>query len=449
MTRAKRSLLLTFGLFFLGISVLSFGSKLVEAGGADQAPVTATAQDDREERNAAEDADGAPAITGRILFKTASSARILAVAISPDDELVATVDEQARVSVYAAERGLMLLSFNVLTPDEKKLLLLEDREGRLHTAAITFSPDPRLLTRTLAVACDSVIRFYDSETGRRQCSLEDKRLIDELKGLGKDDPREIEKLTNVPHAHGRVYAIAFSPDGASFASGGKHLLRPGGRSVISSEIATHGHLKVWDTETGELKHDLGKHYGGVGVGALAFCGKQLVVVGPHDPHWTWSVRFWNPATGAVDASYDFRGGGPGADAVAASPDGSLVAAAAVYSDNSDQDPGQARLERLTRFCFLHVWDARTGELVIKRKMTKLVTSIAFSPDSKTLATCDWGGVSFLDPKTLREKGTLQQSTKPPRPVQLAYSASGNLMVVAANHDERKQGFLTVWKLDKP
>ena len=449
MTRAKRLLLLTFGLFFLGISVLSFGSKLVEAGGVEHTAVTAGAQEDKEEGDATGDGNGATAITGRILFKAGTGPRILELAISPDDELVATVDEQAQVSVYTADSGRMLLSFSVLTPEEKKLLLPEDRQGRLHTAAITFSPDPRLLTRTLAVACDSVIRFYDSETGRPKCSLEDKRLIDELKGLGKDDPREIEKLTNVPHAHGRVYAIAFSPDGASFVSGGRHLLRPGGRSVINSEIATHGHLKVWDTKTGELKHDLGKHYGGVGVGSLAFCGKQLVVVGPHDPHWTWSVRFWNPETGAVNATHEIRRGGAGADAVAASPDGSLVAAVAVYSDNSDQEPGQARIERLTRFCFLHVWDARTGKLVIKRKLTKLATSIVFSPDSKTLATCDWGGVSFLDPKTLREKGTLQPSAKPPRPVRLAYSASGNLMAVAANHDERKQGILTLWKLDKP
>jgi len=445
MTRAKRSLLLTFGLFFLGISVLSFGSRLVKAGGVEDADVTAADLEDKEEEGAADDGKAAPAITGRILSKVAPGPRILAVAISPDDELVATVDEQAKVDVYTADSGRMLLSFRVLTSEEKKLLLPENRQGRLHTAAITFSPDARLLTRTLAVACDSVIRFYDSETGRLQRSLEDKRLVNELKELGKDDPTEVKKLTTVPHAHGRVYSIAFSPDGASLASGGRHLLRPGGRSVISAEIATHGHLKVWNTKTGALKHDLGKHYGGVGVGSLAFCGKQLVVVSPHDPNWTWSVRFWNPETGAVKTIHEIRRGGPGADAVAASPDGTLVAALAVLGEQ----PPNTNVEILTRYQHLLVWNAKTGDLLIKRKTTKLVTSIAFSPDSKTLATCDWGGVSFLDPKTLREKGTLQPSTEPPRPARLAYSATGNLMAIAANDNDKKQGFLTLWKLDKP
>ena len=440
MTRTKRSLLLAFGLFFLGISVLSFGSKLVEARGLDDA---ADAVNQEDEADAADDGNAAPVITGRILFKEMPGPRILAVAFSPDDDLIATVDEQAKVVVRTADSGIALLAFSVLTPEEKKLLLHEDRQGRIHTAAIAFSPDPRLLTRTLAVACDSVIRFYDSETGRLDRSLEDKRLLDELKELGKDDPTEVKKLTTIPHAHGLTYSIAFSPDGSLLASSGTHLIRPGGRSVINAEIPTHGKLKLWDAKTGELKHDLGKHYDRVR--SLAFSPGRLAVLGNHPPGpWTSSVRLWNPKTGVVESTITIRSG-LFEETVALSPDGALVAAATAY-----QEPQPAG-ETTRRLGFgsphLLVWDAKTGDLIIKRKMPKLVTSIAFSPDSKTLATGSSEGVTLRDPMTLQEKGKFQPPTSPLSNVRLAYFADGTRMAVAAN--DKKQGSLTLWKLDKP
>jgi len=403
--------------------------------------------DQKTNEEAEDDGNVAPAITGRVLFKAKSRARILAVAISPDDELIVTVDEQAKVVTRTADSGAVLLSFSALTPKEKKLLLHEDRQGRIHTAAIDFEPDPRLLTRTLAVACDSVIRFYDSETGRPLRSLEDKRFVDELRELGKDDPTEIEKLTTVPHAHGRVYSIAFSPDGSLLASSGSHLLRPGGRSVINEEIPTHGKLKLWNVQTGELKQDLGKHLGAIRT--LAFSRDRLAVI-CRPTISTPSVRFWDAATGEVERTIKI----PVyiAESVALSPDGALVAAAVVYHD--PQPPGETIYTGGFGSPKLLVWNTKTGDLVVKQKMTAIVTSIAFSPDSKTLATCTHAGVTLRDPKTLREKGKLQPSTEPPRPELsaallfrsselLAYSAAGTRMAVAAN------GFLTLWKLDVP
>jgi len=131
--------------------------------------------------------------------------------------------------------------------------------------------------------------------------------------------------------------------------------------------------------------------------------------------------------------------------VALSPDGALLAVATVYPD--PQLPG----DTIERLGFgsprLLVWNAKTGDLIIERKMSKLVTSLAFSPDSKTLATCTYEGVILRDPKTLREKGKLQPSTGPPRPVQLAFSANGTRMAIAANDNKKKQGFLTFWKLN--
>ena len=93
-----------------------------------------------------------------------------------------------------------------------------------------------------------------------------------------------------------------------------------------------------------------------------------------------------------------------------SPDGALVAAALVYQD--PQPPGETTRRLGFGSPKLQVWDAKTGRLIIKRQMTQVVTSIAFSPDSKTLATCSHGGVTLRDPKTLREKGKLQPSAAP-------------------------------------
>ncbi len=288
-----------------------------------------------------------------------------------------------------------------------------------------------------------MIRFYDSETGRLDRSLEDKRLLDELKELGKDDPTEVKKLTTISHAHGLTYSIAFSPDGSLLASSGTHLIRPGGRSVINAEIPTHGKLKLWDAKTGELKHDLGKHYDRVR--SLAFSPGRLAVLGNHPPGpWTSSVRLWNPKTGVVESTITIRSG-LFEETVALSPDSALVAAATAY-----REPQPAG-ETTTRLGFgsphLLVWDAKTGDLIIKRKMPKLVTSIAFSPDSKTLATGSSEGVTLRDPMTLQEKGKFQPPTSPLSNVRLAYFADGTRMAVAAN--DKKQGSLTLWKLDKP
>ena len=97
MTLTKRSMLLKFALFFTGISVLTFGSSRV-AGDDKTARDEVTAAD-----RCAEDSDDGktvPLIAADILFKSSSGSRILAVAFSLDEELVATIDEYASVSIH-------------------------------------------------------------------------------------------------------------------------------------------------------------------------------------------------------------------------------------------------------------------------------------------------------------------------------------------------------------
>lgn len=435
MTDTKRSVLITISLFFFGMALLSFGGSLHSA--------VAEQEGEKEKPAVASDAfvgDANLPIISKVVFSSPTGGRILSVAYSPDDELIATLDDQSSVSVHIAQSGRLLLTFNVLTAEETERLEIGGRNGRIHAANVCFSPDGE----TLAVCYAAVIRFFDPETGKMQRSLRDERLIDELIELGKDKPAELKKMDSVPHAHGMTYSIAFSPDGSSLASCGSHLLRPGGRSLIDAELATHGKLKLWDVNTGELKQDLGKHYSSVR--ALAFGSDRLAVIGAQPPSWTSALRLWNTTTAAVDQILPIRRGGIGGEeTIAISPDGSLVAATAIYAD--EQQAGQ-RSERLGRgSCKLLIWDTQTGELLHQREMAPFVTSIAFSPDGQTLATgSSRNGISFWQPRTLANQGRiepLQQRSDAPR---LAFSQDGTRLAVTTDDNDKAQGFLTLYQI---
>ncbi len=396
-------------------------------------------------------ASGQPKLSPRKLFsvRQGADAGILAVAFSPDGLTVAAVDEQGKITLHDARSGGLRWSRGVLTPEEKKLLLYEDRQGRIHTASIGYSPDGY----TLAVAADAVVRLYDAQSGRLLRALEDKQLVEALKALKRPPAtvsRELELLKAVPHAHGRVYSVAFSPDGKLLATSGSHLIRADGSSVIHAENATPGKLKLWDAKTGELKRDLGEHFGAVRSVAFSHDAKTLASIGSHPPSWTSSVRLWDPQTATVKKVLRILPhGGLGEESVALSPDGKLVAAGAVVTGLKEDGP-DGGIQRLGagRRCRLLVFNAGTGDLLFSPRMPGQVTSLSFSADGKTLAAgVDGRGVTLWDSETLTQKVLIQLSTDPPREVQVAFSPTGNLLAVGAKN--KKQGLLTVWEIDQP
>ena len=391
-----------------------------------------------------------PKLSPRKLFsvRQGADAGILAVAFSPDGLTVAAVDEQGKITLCDARSGSQRWSRGVLTSEEKKPLLYEDRKGRIHTASIAYSPDGY----TLAVAADPVVRLYDAQSGRLLRALEDKRLAEALKALKRPPAtvsREFELLATVPHAHGRVYSVAFSPDGKLLATSGSHLIRADGSSVINAENATPGKLKLWDVKTGELKRDLGEHYSAVRSVAFSHDAKTLASLGSHPPSWTSSVRLWDPQTGTVKKVLRILPHGFLEDTVAFSPDGKLVAAGAVVTGLKGDGPDDG-IDRLGagRQCRLLLFSAESGDLLFHRDTAGRVTSLSFSADGRTLAAGVEGqGVTLWDPETLTQKGQLQPSTDLPREVQVAFSPTGNLLAVGTK--SKKQGLLTVWQIDQP
>ncbi|MFE2869872.1 WD40 repeat domain-containing serine/threonine protein kinase [Embleya sp. NPDC059259] len=202
-----------------------------------------------------------------------------------------------------------------------------DVEHRLTFAAhapaisLVFSPDGR----TLAAATSGNVRTWDAETGEALLTL------------------------RVPGPQSQVHSVAFSPDGRTRAS-----------------AATDRNVRLWDAATGEPRNTL-RHPGWptTWVFSVAFSPDGRTLAGASgllSRHGM--IQLWDVRTGEVRLELSHPGG---IRSVAFSPDGHTLASA---SNN-----GQ-----------IYLWDAQTGvrRLELSTKLT--IVTLRFSPDGRTLAT---------------------------------------------------------------
>lgn len=213
-----------------------------------------------------------------------------------------------------------------------------------------------------------------------------------------------------------VHAVAFSPDGQTFASGSKDntikLLNPRTGKLLktlsgaSSEVwsvaispdgrlLASGHwqdktIKLWDLRTGKLLRTLKGHSGEVRSVAFSPDG-QILASGSHDK----TIKLWRVSTGEL--LHTFPGHTDKVTSVAFSPDGKTIASA---SDDKT----------------IKLWGLDSMKLV--RTLTGhlgLVLSIAFSPDGETLVSSSgWNpetriaenSIKLWNPQTGELRGSL-------------------------------------------
>ncbi|MFC0040629.1 WD40 repeat domain-containing serine/threonine protein kinase [Actinomadura rayongensis] len=195
---------------------------------------------------------------------------------------------------------------------------------------------------------------------------------------------------------GWVSALAFSPDGASLASSASNA----------------GALLVWDVATGAIRVNV-RTGGEFGLNAVAYSPDGSVIAGVNP-----GAHLFDPRTGRAIASAGL--GNSGVNAVAFSPNGAVVAVA--VDGYYDKPPGNT----------VQLYDGRTLRRL--HQLTghkKNVLGVAFSPDGRMLASCSADAtVRFWDPATARTTRILKTGAAIARDVR--FSPDGKILFGACS-----------------
>lgn len=264
------------------------------------------------------------------------------VAFSPDGQILASGSYDKTVILWEVETG-------------QQLHVLEGQTGVVYSVA--FSPDGAILA---SGAVDGTVVLWDMEAVMAGPAAKPPQPSPTPTVTVLSPPRTLEG-----HAE-RVWAVAFSPDGQTLASGSAD------ETVI-----------LWDVESGQQVRALEGHTGRVLDVAFSPDG-QTLASGSTDN----TVRLWRIADGTLLRSME--GHTEGVWSVAFSPDGQTLASAS--------DDGTVIL-----------WGVENGQqLQILEGHTGGVGSVAFSPDGTILASGDGNKVIIWEVTGGRQYGQVYQ-----------------------------------------
>ncbi len=212
---------------------------------------------------------------------------------------------------------------------------------------------------------------------------------------GETEKKPPWTLVHSLEGHGHIVtSVAFDDDGDRLVSG-----------CLDKD------LKLWNVKTGECLHTFQPEEAPYGsndsVSSVAVSPNGKLIASAHG----WGVRVWNLETGKILQRIE-SGGNPECDAVAFSPDGTLLAL---------PDSG------------VQLWnvDSETTDSMLKDSYGS-GAAVAFSPDGSRLATVGDGSIKLWDLESGQCRRTIKPKTRPaPQFKDVAFSPDGSQIAAAA------------------
>jgi WD40 repeat protein len=276
------------------------------------------------------------------------------------------------------------------------------------------------LSATLKGHEEGIWQVAWSPDGKTLASLSSKK--SEVRLWNVADRRQIRTLTC---DLGDSYGMAMMPDGK--------------RLVVAHWGGWTGSITFWDVTSGERTGHL-QHTPPRGITRLALSGDGTTLACSEgwkegSKEFKHGVTLWDTNSGKVRDSLPTEN----LSSLALSPDGKVLAQAVYTLKDSRLDGIEVRRR-----------DLSTGKAMPALANTAIKTMLnylAFSPDGRTLAGCDYeGNIRLWDTESAKARATLKQEDKR-RIAALAFSPDGRTLATAVGDrpgKDREPGLIVLW-----